>query len=1033
MAKGLNKIKVLLSIALVVFMTLGIILMVGANGKANASENVNFKMRQTAELRLIDDGSNSGIRFIVDMDAQTKDKIASATEFGFIIAPTANFASVTDNFHAIKHVDVAFDQDQRVNDIYLDKESGLYRANGVLVDILDKNYDLDFSAVAYYKESAESNYVYADLNGLPSFSVNELACNYYLDRFEDELTKSANQLYIRSFFGIGASEEFALSISTEEQFVEMMNMRTPTYFKLANDITLSSYSLGTNKPATVFPYFVGYLNGNGKKLSFDINYGTDVVYKGLIDRIESGAVIKNLIFDGTVLSRHATGQGVFAREFAGTIESSVLMLNMKTAAAYANGPFGKIVHTATLTNSIILDNTANTGNFIVAGQYNYEDKTVLPTISNVAYVGALYSSEYNVLSQYVKRNDADVIDEDDVRAYMDMSSVYLFPNIEALIMGTDRAKVLDKAENGPNNMLLSSTSTVVPASIKQVIESTTLGIEETDDKISLKICDTVLKEYDKVINVSNKEEFIFAMENHLPTTVIKLTTDVDLGNMLTANGGKSSSVFDDFTGILDGNGYKLTYSISDDNEHYSQGGLFWTVSGTVKNIYIDATVNGPGTYNRATGALAFNLTGSLENCIIYKNSLRSGCSIQGVFGKLDATANVQNVLIVEKADSVQPILSRLAHEDATVKDVVYIGKEFGFTAYLPETVINMSNVFVFNNIDNASIGKCYYYLDNETYAKATQSLGSGMYDTTNWIEGGSLNKKIGLLLNNTIQFVSGQAFFGDSTATQTVSVSNLNEFVNAINTYGIDSSVCIKLTADVDLGNISTPESHAGYYFDKDFAANLDGNGHKLSYNLTASKDDSYDYKGGLFKQILGEIKNLELTASFSTTMTYNRGYGIFAQILSGLVKDCIFNVDSGSSSAHKSLFAQLSASAVVKNCVLVNTGTNATQARIVARFATEGAVISDLAFVSGYDYGAFTYALPENKISGLSNVYWYKSVSNLETGSLFVSLDVDTYANTEEFNNVNGPCWTMGGTMALDQISSSIVIENGQLKINVK
>ena len=94
------------------------------------------------------------------MDETTKNKVAVATEFGFIIAPAENFDGATD-FHAIDCVDVAFSAKERVENVYFDTVSGTYRANGVLVGILDKNYAREFSAVAYYKETPASDYVYA--------------------------------------------------------------------------------------------------------------------------------------------------------------------------------------------------------------------------------------------------------------------------------------------------------------------------------------------------------------------------------------------------------------------------------------------------------------------------------------------------------------------------------------------------------------------------------------------------------------------------------------------------------------------------------------------------------------------------------------------------------------------------------------------------------------------------------------------------------------------------------------------------------
>ena len=158
--------------------------------------------------------------------------------------------------------------------------------------MLDKNYDLEFSAVAYYKENAQSNYVYAERGDSPvSVSVKDLAESIYTDTTLSEEELYQAQQKIRTYIGTGATEQKAITIETEQDLKMAMSIIAPTKYVLKNDITLTEATLGTDKRANIFESFYGKLDGNGYKLIFNINYGKDYIFKGLIGTIEKGASI----------------------------------------------------------------------------------------------------------------------------------------------------------------------------------------------------------------------------------------------------------------------------------------------------------------------------------------------------------------------------------------------------------------------------------------------------------------------------------------------------------------------------------------------------------------------------------------------------------------------------------------------------------------------------------------------------------------------------------------------------------------------
>ncbi len=743
MTKGLNKIKVLLVIALVAFMAFGA-LTLSANVKTSASENINFKMRQTAELRLIDDSSDSGIRFVVDMDETTKNKIANASEFGFIIAPTVNFDGVNSNYHAIDHVNVAFDQDQRANNIYFDQDSETYRANGVLVGVLDKNYELEFSAVAYYKESAESNYVYADRGNNPvSVSVKELAESIYTDTTMDEIELYEAQQKIRTYIGTGATEQKAIAIETEQDLKMAMSITAPTNYVLRNDITLTEATLGIDKKANIFESFYGRLDGNGNKLIFNINYGKDYIFKGLIGTIEKGASISNLYVKASVDSMHGD-QGIIATELKGTIDSCIFDTYIAVAANTSFGTYVNFMRAgAVISNCISINESTEAAHKIIFR--NYDDSSA--TVRNFVYAGNMYSQNaWSTLPESVAGYEEEFT----------FSNIYRFTDIGSAIAG--KGGQLLKDYNLGNNRTQHEWENVT-TKLSQIFDSETLKITETEEKLTLTLKDKVIIEQTLIANISTTEQFDEAMRSGA-VAKYKLTADITLGTETSPEYtvGASSTKFSAFNGILEGNGHTINMYVSA-MDVYGLG-VFSAFNGTIRNAKINVVFK--SNWHKSyypQGILAENFNGTLENCIISYNEGIASAAKQGLFASIGADAVIRNCLIDFDGGSSYRLFAYTVDANAVIENIAYIARGgVDFRYPLPNNVApKIKNVVIYSSIANAENSVAYYKLDNDKYPTSTTPNGSNQWDTVNWLTGGTVAVSsviTGIIVSNGVaQFV----------------------------------------------------------------------------------------------------------------------------------------------------------------------------------------------------------------------------------------------------------------------------------------
>ena len=146
---------------------------------------------------------------------------------------------------------------------------------------------------------------------------------------------------------------------------------------------------------------------------------------------------------------------------------------------------------------------------------------------------------------------------------------------------------------------------------------------------------------DLITQINTVEDFMdFANQtksNDYSGVEVNLLSDLDFSNESFQNYYIST----EFAGIFNGNGYKLS-GLEYISSSFSYLGLFYKVSGTIKNLQISASMNfGEEVISGKAGGLVGNLTGSIDNCAIelnVSNVLSSGVTLGGVVGNYGKNA-----------------------------------------------------------------------------------------------------------------------------------------------------------------------------------------------------------------------------------------------------------------------------------------------------------------------------------------------------------------------------------------------------------
>lgn len=699
MINRLKNIKFVLILSLIAVLCFATFSVMKTPSVSADAVNTTFAMQQTAEARLKED---SGVRFKVDIgDKLVADIKAQAdAKFGFLVAPADLFDGVTDNYHTnlTKKVDIAFSAQDIANKIYVDEDDAtLYHANGALVNVKDANYDLKFTAVAYYSLDGV-NYVYADRTATPvERSINQLAKATYFDyeTFGADLADTQEQVvtYLKA-----ATVANPISISSTQDFDAMVNYaRDNDNFILDSDIDFGSQTL---ESTTKYSAFNVNLDGNGKIISYNFS-APNYFGQGMFTYFNGS--MKNVYIDGTFSSPTTYGaQGVIAEVFNGKIQDAVIEVAPKYGSNY--GTLFKTMGANACLEDCAITQTVSQCLFAKTAEST-------ATVKNIAYRTPQNGFNFRMPDTVINAENIYLYGTDS--EFVSGSVYYSLDN--------DAYAQTAKANGGDTYDTTNWTNTVKQKSTKEACGFSIFG------EIS-KLWETV--------EISTADD-LFAAFNDAQLKNFVLTAPISIGSadsnykVLDAN----ESAFSTFNGYLHGNGHKVSMFI--DNTNAFGVGAFSKFNGKMENTEVELSYN--STYQgKVQGALANNFNGVIDNCIITCTTTVGAGGKQGLFGAMGANASLTNSLINLSADNAYKLFGYTVEATATVQNIAYIVKGISFKYPLPSAVApGIKDVVTYLSITNAENGVGYYKVDNNLYPTSSTPNGSSAYDTVNWLSANS--------------------------------------------------------------------------------------------------------------------------------------------------------------------------------------------------------------------------------------------------------------------------------------------------------
>jgi len=626
MSKSMNKIRTMFVLVLVAILS-AVCFTVSVSTKAKADEWVGdgldtFAMRPTAEMRIGDSVADSGLRFTVDIGSKYyQDNIAildaentGKDVIGFIIAPTENFEEIENGSGDYTQMNGKV-VNLPLKDVFKAKNAddtytGAYRANVVITDIQDVNYDNDFSAVAYYK-NADGEYVFADRNGADR-SIKYVADSTYFNVGEkmDDAEVAEWQADIETYFGAGLSEARPIGIGTidladevateaeaERQLDIAMAFASKKYLRLERDVNLGTNKAGDNATSIYSAEFKGALDGNGKKISYVINSASGVTFQGLIYTIASSATVKNLIVDADVTSATSKVQGLIVNDHNGTIDNCVVIGNYANRGASSAMIAGTTYGSNKITNCVVIDESSTAGRNIST------TATGAGTIENIVYFGKGDISQSSMPKGYT-----------DFGWDTTATNVYAYSTLGLAVKGYGN-KVTYYTANWDSNTVTAGVNIDTFATVFGANDD--FAIAESEGTVTLTFKGVTIatgNANDGVVSITDKAGLIAAFNGgeskyySLEVDGLSLTS-ADIGD------AQKDQAFTAFNGYLEGNGNTISVYRDFTIQTFNTGGIFKDMNGVIKNakfvLSYDTVYNGSAYYS----AFARNINGVLENCI----------------------------------------------------------------------------------------------------------------------------------------------------------------------------------------------------------------------------------------------------------------------------------------------------------------------------------------------------------------------------------------------------------------------------------
>ena len=382
-----------------------------------------------------------------------------------------------------------------------------------------------------------------------------------------------------------------------------------------------------------------------------------------------------------------------------------------------------------------------------------------------------------------------------------------------------------------------------------------------------------------------EKHFIYTAEDFLTIgqgnseVIYELKNNVDLSEITWANNGDKYFAVEKFNGTLDGNGHKIRYTYDAPNTTFRgiigeiaknatvknlailgtvtlhkdwQSSLFGSVNGTLSNCYVDLSVRltASSSGNWLATISMLGGSGTIKDCII-KNVGYAGARVDELQFSTAFTGTFENVAYVSPKENPSVGWSTGLY-NARIKDSSLVSL-YAYTDLFD--IVSGAGV----KVSNPDGSKFVY-----TAMTEKQTFGE------TW---GVTNKDVTLCGKSVLLYE-----YYIETSEQLLKMGE-----------GGASSMYI-LTKDIDLGEVDPITYEGTLTYIAKFSGILDGNGHKITYSLTAP--DNMVSISGLFYEISSTavIKNLRLYANIASKKDYS--YGL-CNINNGTISDCYFKLDA--------------------------------------------------------------------------------------------------------------------------------------------
>ncbi len=817
--------------------------------------------------------------------------------------------------------------------------------------------------------------------------------------------------------------EYGIEVTDAAALMTAMNNHPDKSVVFGSDIDMTDYLTANPWNSTTAAFFnntfSGTLDGKGysllgvKSTAGLIRRDTNVVFR----EIAASGTVKNLHLQAALGLADAEGHrmSVLFGGMYGTLENCFFDVDVtfNTAwMAYGAAPIWGLADTSVVRNTVFYIPNASGLRCIVATEYGkeYEKKGMF---DNVAYIyGNPGYDGHTMLPPVYHPNLKNIY------AAVADSANGIFKDFRKL---NETKYEAGAAENA------NSKDYWDPVTASDITAAMS-GFTFTEK--ALKYGEKTIFDFNRIINVSNAEELVSAM-NDKPWANIELTKDIDMADYLAANpwDSETDAFFNKtFSGTLDGKGHSILNLKSTAGLIVRSTNVVFkeiAASGTIKNLHLQAELSvkdGSSGGGQARGVLIGFMNGTLENCFFEVNAqfdvawkMYGGAPIYD----LSKTSVVRNcVFFIPTANGLRTI--RIGGEKGTFENVTYVYQDFGFkNCALPDAYTpNLTNIYA------VSIGKdgiiAGFKKLNETYT--TNGNNESFWSDSSAEEvNGTMNGFT--VTNTTLKF--GETLVYDRTAP--IKVGEAESLVSVMNDKPWAN---IELTQDIDMTDYlaANPWSDSEAFFNYEFSGTLDGKGHSI-LNLKSTAGVIDRWQNAVFKKITGTIKNLHLQVSIgSATLNQDRSV-VFGEMF-GTLENCFFDIDADFGGATDMSKAGpiywLNDDSVVRNCVFYIP--NAKGLRMLRAENTDPTVLGkgtfeNVAYIYGsIDLGNSLQGIYNDKISGI-----YAVTADIANGAFngFKKLDKAAYdagAGAEGSTAFNSADYWKDETAATITLGDSVI-----------